>query len=295
MKPKRKKGAAHGIGCGACLVIVVIACSIALAAANAHAKRKAARPKSHAIPQIVIDSLAAGDINAAAIAMHDEPANPKLLYLMREVGRIAIFRMNGRPSRSEAHSVYQNVANAYHNLYLFLKSKGIDQGEFLEEAHEFYKKARRTGTLFHKAECDVLEAALYASEGDVAKAEKKFGKIDPDMMRGDFESMEYLAAYYAATGNVDYAINYLKAAHSVNPERAVAWLAVGDDFMNIEDNPRFEGLMKSWRAQRRGEEIVLSVPKSKSPRLEVTDESGLFRPQKTMPRYKRYKLRRRGR
>lgn len=239
------------------------------------------------ISKNVVDVLASGNLNGAIIAMREEPASPKLLYLTREVTRIVNFEMQEKQNKDDLHKVYQNVAIAYHNLYLFLKSKGFEQKYFLKEAERYYKKAKNKATASHKLECDLLNAFLIAMSGDVAKAQKKFSKIDVLMLRGDFASEEYLAAYYASVGDTVNAISSLEAAYKINPDATLTWLAVGDDFSKISIEPDFQALLISWKAKDVEEKMYkLSVPKAAKPRLEVTDETGIFRPQMTMPHYK---------
>lgn len=242
-------------------------------------------PLQAEISPAVVDALAAGDINGAVLELREEKANPKILYLTREATRIANFGMSKKPDRAEAHKVYQNVGISYHNLYLFLKARGIDQPQFLEEAERLYGKARGAGTLLHQAECDLLLAALLATSGDLEKAQKKYAKIDDAALRGDFESMEYLAAYHAASGNVEGTLAALDAAHRLNPDATLTWLAVGDDFHAIAQEPEFKALMVTWKAEEASRRLTLTLPTSAKPRLQVTDDTGIFRPQKSMPHY----------
>jgi tetratricopeptide (TPR) repeat protein len=237
----------------------------------------AARQKSPVIPGQAIDALAQGNLDDALMAMRRGPANRKLLYLIREVTRIVHFhRRDKRPRRSEAHNIYQNVAIAYHNLYLFLKRRGIDQEEYGKLARRYYHKARRAGTIMHKAECEVLEAALEASAGNKKKAAKEFSRIDPEMLRWDFESMEYLAAYHAAMEDVPAAVSALKEAYRLNPKRTKAWLAVGDDFSQIQSDPLFTSLIQSWKTDK-GRDIALSLPAREAPKLETIEHSGTLK------------------
>lgn len=236
-----------------------------------------AKPKSPTIPGPVIDALAKGELNDALTAMRNSPRSPKILYLIREVSRIVHFRARDhKPKRSEAHNIYQNVAIAYHNLYLFLNRRGINQEGYHTEARRYYHKARRAGTIMHKAECDVLEAALEASAGNKKRAAKKFSRIDPEMLRWDFESMEYLAAYHAAMEDVPAAVSALKTAYEINPKRTLAWLAVGDDFTQIENDSLFINLTRSFKADK-GTNIALSLPEREIPRLDATEVRNTFK------------------
>ena len=241
------------------------------------AANTASGTKSSVISRVAIDTLAKGELNEALMVMRNSPADPKPLYLIREITRIVHFHARDKkPRRSEAHNIYQNVAIAYHNLYLFLKRQGIDQEGFRSQARRYYHKARRAGTIMHKAECGVLDAALQASAGNKKKAAKKFSRLDPEMLRWDFESMEYLAVYHAAMEDAPAAVSALEVAYRMNPKRTKAWLAVGDDFAQIENDPLFTNLIQSWKADK-GRGIALSLPKREAPRLETIEDSSIFR------------------
>ncbi|HPQ81103.1 MAG TPA: hypothetical protein PLZ86_05200 [bacterium] len=253
---------------------------------TAEPKKTDAPVKQPEIPKAIVDAIASGDLNGAIILMRDEKPNPKLLYLTREAARLTNFRLAKKPARSEAHKFYQNAAISNHNLYLFLKTKGIEQKDYLNRAMDLYAKARRYATVLHKAECDLLKATLLAASGETEKAKKKFRKIDDETLRGDFESMEYLAAYHSAMGDVDGAISALDAAYRLNPDATLTWLAVGDDFANVADDPKFQSLMITWKAREASEKLTLSLPRPEKPHLQMTEDTGLFRPQKALPRYK---------
>lgn len=237
------------------------------------------------VPSRVIHPLAQGNINGAILTIREEKLAPKLMYLLHAAEMIDKFMLGHKPRKEDAHKAYQNVAIAYHNLYLFLKSYGIEQKDYLKNAHRYYRRAAKNGTIHHKADCDLLRAALAASAGDQKKAQKEFLKIDESIMRGDFESSEYLAAYYAATGEVPKAVAALESAYHLNKEALLTWLTVGDDFHAISDDESFKTFLTSLKAKDTTEKIALSRPKAVKPRLEVTDETGLFRPQKDMPHY----------
>ena len=222
------------------------------------------------VPRRVIDLLAKGDLKKAIFEMRDAPTCAKTNYLMRNANRIVLLEMGEKPSRSAIHMTYQNVAIAYHNLYLFLKTRGVTQEEFAKEADSYYKKARRKGTHMHRAECDVLRAALMAAGGKVEKARRKFKRIDDMMLRADFASAEYLAVYHAAVGDLDEALASLEKAYALDPDRTLAWLDVSDDFEGLRDDPRFVAMRASWRAKSGKRDLVLSVPECAEPRLDMT-------------------------
>ncbi|MBT3182106.1 MAG: hypothetical protein HN337_06340 [Deltaproteobacteria bacterium] len=270
----------------------LIICMIAsLSISNsAYARRKTKKneiAKVCTISKDVVDTIASNDINASVIALRNNPDCPKRLYLLREVTRIARFDMDQKPKRHEAHKVYQNLAIAYHNLYLFLKTQGIEQRDFFENAQRYYKKARRAGTTLHKEECDLLSAAITAASGNMKKAEKLFSKVEESMLRGDFESTEYLAAYYGASGDINNAVISLNEAYRLNPERTVAWIEIGDDFYNIKSDPRFIAMARSFKVSGTDNTISLSVPSSKQPQLELKDSGSYFMKSGDMPKYKK--------
>ncbi len=234
--------------------------------ALAHAK---GAPDPKEVPQRIVELLAQGDLKKAIFEMREMPPCPKINHLMHSANRIVLSEMEKKPSRSAAHETYQNRAIAYHNLFLFLKARGISQDDFLEGALGYYKKARRSGTYLHRAECDVLLAALTASGGNIEEARKKFEKIDDLMLRGDFESMEYLAAYHAAVGDARMAIEAVEAAFRLDPKKTVEWLDVSDDFHGLEADPEFIAFKTGLNERRNKREIMLSVPECDQPRLQM--------------------------
>ncbi|HPM41897.1 MAG TPA: hypothetical protein PLY45_05630, partial [bacterium] len=56
-------------------------------------------------------------------------------------------------------------------------------------------------------------------------------------------------------------------------------------FYEVASRPEFQALMMTWKAREASEKLTLSLPKGEKPRLQMTDESNLFRPQKSMPHY----------
>ncbi len=280
------------------ILILAILCAFISSSLSepSYAKKKKSKKKSDdvcIISKSLAETIASNDINASVIALRNNTSCPKQLYLLREVTRIARFDMQPKPKRGEAHKVYQNLAISYHNLYLFLKTQNIEQEDFLKHAQKYYKKARRAGTALHKEECDILIAAITAASGDTEKAAKKFSKVDESMLRGDFESMEYLAAYYGAIGDVNNAIVSLSEAYNLNPKRTVTWLEVGDDFYKIRSDPQFIAVTKNFKINNKSNTISLTVPSSKSPSLELRNSGSYFRKSGDMPKYKKKRRRRR--
>lgn len=261
------------------IVAALFLCS--LASPQALAKGKAAKPTAKAaaktaakaapreIPQSVIRAIAAGDLSSAVIALREEPPSPKNNYLIRTATSVVLSQIGDKPNRSEEHQYHQNLGIAFHNLFLFLKAQGVTNEEYADQALKNYKKARRAGTVLHKAECDLLTAALHASMGDREKARKLFDKIDKFMLRSDFESAEYLATYYAAMGDAGKASEAIRTAYEINPNTTLAWLEVGDDFHDIESDPVYKEMLSSLSKERKDKELTLSVPESSDPKLQI--------------------------
>jgi hypothetical protein len=246
------------------------------------------KPAPQTISPSVVNALADADLNRAIILMREEVPSPKLNYLLHEATTIVSSERQKKPEKSDAHKVYQNIAIGYHNLYLFLKAQGIEQKKYVDQARKYYGKARHAATLLHKSDCDLLEAALLAASGNREKAAKLYDKADITSMRGDFESTEYLAAYHAAAGQGAAALEALEAAYKQNAERTLTWLAIGDDFASLKDDPIFQAVTITWRRAPRDREFTLSVPKAEHPKLDISEGSGSgnveggFAPQKMM-------------
>jgi len=214
--------------------------------------------------------MAEDELASAVIALREMEPAPKRTYLIREATRIVTSGMQGKPGKLAAHNFYQNLAVSNHNILLFLKSQGMDSRQRFDEALRYYKKARRAGTALHRAECDLLTAALYAADGDRRRAEKIFSKIDPITLRSDFESTAHLASYHAATGDATAAAEALKAAFRINPARTEAWLEVGDDFFMITGDPELSAAIGWMEHENKNMERKLSLPNGPSPKLDMT-------------------------
>lgn len=221
------------------------------------------------ISQDILDALTRGDINSALLALRDQPSSPKLLYLTREVMHLSEFLQNPHPKKTEAHHVYQNAGIAYHNLYLFLKARGIDQRHFFKQARRLYHKARGAGTPLHRAECDVLVASLLGASGKIQEAQKAYSRVDTQALRADFASAEYLASYHAAVGNVEGTLDALRYAYSLRAEEIRAWVEISDDFWKVQDDPRFVTLITTWKENTAGDGLTLSVPRSGEAQFEM--------------------------
>lgn len=233
----------------------------------------------------VIEAITSGDFGGAILAIREERPSPKLVYLNREVSKLNNFNPDEKVSTKEAHKIYQNIAISYHNLYLFLKARDIEQADFYEKAIDYYNKAKIKGPANHKVECDVLTAALIAASGNTNKAKSLFSKVKISKLRDDFESTEYLAAYYSAMGDVENATRELEVAYKINPDELTAWLYLGDDFFKIKDDPMYKALLVAWKAADAEKRLALTLPKNLKPVLSDEDNTSSFRPQKSGKHY----------
>lgn len=230
------------------------------------------------ISQDVIDALARGSLNEAAIELRELPSSAKSLYLLREVTRVVMYENSKRrPKGTDPHQFFQNLGVSYHNLFLFMKANGIDQEDYFEEALKLYKKAKGPATPKHKIETDILMAALLTSHGDTEKADKIMAKVDRSKLGADFQTEEYLAVYYAAKGDVESSIETLRLAHEERPDVIATWLAVGDDFYLIKDDPQYQALLKEWHLKRTSRQLELGLPKHTEPKLQFSEPAVQFR------------------
>lgn len=252
-----------------------------------HASGGASSDATGTVPQDVIDSLASGNIVEATILLREAKQNKKVLYLLKESSRLAAFKIEGKPKGDNAYGVYKNVAIAYHNIYLFLKSNSIAQNKFYREAIKYYGKAARQGSKLDAEDCAVLEAALIAASGDEKKAIKKFVKVEGAILAGDFQSSEHLAVFYAAMGDIEGTIEALGDAYNADPDRTLGWIRTGDDFYNIMDNPIFASFLDSMKQRYKPDEVTLSMPHAREPRYQLNDSAGSFQQKKSLPKFKK--------
>ncbi len=239
----------------------------------------------------VVEAFANDDLEVAIQALRASADCPKGRHLLRQASRIVAFEASEEPERTTAHQTWRSIGVAYHNLYLFLKAQGRTGEAFADEAHRYYKKARRKGTKLHKAECDLLLASLLGAQGEIQKANKKFSKVDLKLLKGGYEAAEYRATYHAAVDEIDEAIAALDEAYALDPERTRMWLAITDDFASIAGDTRFSQHLATWQKPASTSGPTLSPPLSTAPCLEVRDASGLIKPATSMPSKRRRKRR----
>lgn len=211
-------------------------------------------------------ALAGGDVGKAIRVLRMESASYKSLHLLREAQKIVEF--DKKEDRIiDKHQTYQNLAIAYHNLYLFLLKQGVEQKSFFKNALHFYKKSRASRSKFDQSETAVLMAGLFGVQGDINKAKRYFKKANSKILESSYRGAEYLALYYAAIGDVYQAVTYLKKTHLHNPDKTTLWVAIGDDFFKIEKEPVFLSLLDEWKIAKMRREPVLSVPRPSKPAL----------------------------
>jgi tetratricopeptide (TPR) repeat protein len=241
---------------------------------------------SYEVSESFTKALSNDDLDAAASALLELKPNPKTLFLMRETTRLIKFINSKKPSGVDAKKKYLNTAIGFHNLYLYLKKQNIESAYLFKNAVKNYGRACGVGTKIHRDGCNLLRAALFAASGNERKAEKLFKRIDEKLLAGKFEALEYLAAYYAAMGNVDRVVEAVQKAYAVNPDRMVTWLMISDDFYRVQNDPSFRLFVETLFRINRDTVITLSVPKSKKPVLRVEDPTGIF-DTSDMPKYKK--------
>lgn len=191
------------------------------------------------------EALARGDLRQAYRDLQLEPASDKVGYMINQVG----MAMGNASDHGHKLSSFDR-ATAWHNLYLFLARQGRPAPKFVKEAAKYYQKSARKAETADKA--NILLAALYATAGDDAKSKKYFGKVDFNTLTHngeDYNGLEYLATYYAATKQSDKAIIYLDQAYKLNPGSLLQWLHVGDDFWSIEEDTTFQDQVAQWTTQ----------------------------------------------
>lgn len=220
----------------------------------------------------VVNALEKQDLSHAGTLLMKHPASNKTTYLLRQVTRILLHEGNdSKPSSGSAHQYYKNLAISYHNLFLFLKSRDVNQSEYFKKALKFYRKSNGAFSPKEKQEIQILIAALYAAKGDLKKANKLFQKYNEEKYGPDLHLSLSIASYYAAIGNVEETISHLKKAHRESPETVMNWMAVGDDFYLIRDDPQFKKLMQDWQISKLNKEHLFSLPKKEPIRLKNTN------------------------
>lgn len=200
------------------------------------------------VPMAIATLLADGEIDAASRRLYMEPASVKNIMLIREIERIMEARNAAKPSKTDAHRYYLNLGIAYHNLALFLKSKGMENRKFVQKAIAAYSKAK-TSEKKHRGEVEVLSAALDMAQGKRKAAATRFSKqVDTQDLLQTYHGSTYLATYYAAAAEADKAVAALQNAKQFDTSgNLVAWAQIGDDFTWIRNTPEFQAMLTRWK------------------------------------------------
>ena len=200
-------------------------------------------PLTSPVSDEVLAFLSKGKLKDASRTLKSEPASAKSLHLSREIQRI----LAGKKGKGlSTHTVNQNMGVAYHNLFLLLKRGGVFQKSFFKKGLRYYKKALKTDSISEKTETVVLTASLLAAGGETKKAEKLFSETDIGLLDKDFKSYEYLASYYAAANDTFRAVETLKEAFKLRPEQTMIWIAISDDFYQIDQSEEFKAMQKEF-------------------------------------------------
>lgn len=210
-------------------------------------------PHPHRFSPEFNEALARGDLNQTYRHLQLEEASDKTGYMINQV----LLAMGKGGSHGQSVSAFDR-GTAFHNLYLYVARQGRPAPKFLKEAAKYYRQAARkagpaaTSKTVLADKAHILLAALYASNGDTAKSQDYFQKVDIARMThdgDDYSGLEYLALYYAATKQVDPALITLDRAYRLNPGALLLWLHVGDDFWMIEEEPAFQKRLALWQDQ----------------------------------------------
>ncbi len=215
-------------------------------------------PHPHRLSPEFVEALALGELHQAYHHLQLEEASDKVGYMINQV-----LVAQGKGSSHGASISPFDRATAWHNLYLFLARQGRPAPKFVKEAARYYLKAAHK-VLYHE-KSNVLLAALYATAGNAAKSEKFFSKVDIMALthaEEDYNGLEYLATYYAATQQVQKALRYLDLAYKLNPGSLLQWLHVGDDFWAIEEDPSYQGQLALWQTRHKQRLAQLQHDKS---------------------------------
>lgn len=226
------------------IVLIVTAFSVVSLYGNLEAAKVDKTPEKDYIPIETLDALKKSDIDGAIRGIRMEAATERLKYLLREMQRIE--EENTKKVSRRDHRGLYNVGIAYHNLYLLLKGRGIDNDDLFNKALKYYKLAYRTYSPSRKNNINLTMAALYAAKGDLKKAEKTFQNVNTEEMPNNFQKYKGLSLYYASLGDTDSAIQNLEEAFKLNPDYTKFWVSVSDDFNPIYNDDAFQMLLKKW-------------------------------------------------
>lgn len=228
----------------------------------------AAIPLTLKIPEEFTTALANNDLDGAVRILRIEPPSSRSLYLIREAQKIISYKKDKKVPKIDRHKFYKNLGISHHNLFLFLKRQGITNEKLYKSALKFYGRASNSSrAISEKTGTKLLAAAIKAANDDLGGAEKIFAKLDITLLTDSYEGLEYIAAYYAAAGVVDKALNYLTLAYEIHPDQTSIWLAIGDDFFKIENDPEFKRLVPQPPQPEKKKGPSLNIPQKQPLKL----------------------------
>lgn len=161
-----------------------------------------------------------------------------------------------RPSQAVGHCY------AHHNLYLFLRSEGI-QGELLDDA---FDRAEKTYRLWHLVfgkqlpesirwpyagllyEVDRVADVRTLLEGTRVEEALPHGVEGPGLDEVERFQMGFqmlLAYFHTARGDQVTALGYLRSARRKGGPSLVEWMRESDDFWKMRNNPEFQALLRA--------------------------------------------------
>lgn len=200
-----------------------------------------------------VEALAGYDLEGArAWASKATPTEGRLAWLREQISELEEGEAPGARGTSAAYPV--------HNLYLFLRSEGI-QDERLDAIHErartrYEHVLADPDLVWEGLEADLLRlgfAGLCWEEGQGDRAERilargagasSYGIGPGGEHRGTLRELPVhlrmvMAYYETARGRNDRALDLLESAFYVDPLGVRRWVVRSDDFTPLKDEPRF--------------------------------------------------------
>lgn len=218
---------------------------------------------SSSVPNQVVQALASSDILLALQHYSEEPQGKKNQQLFHEMLHAVEDNVHAKNKQARP-DLYYNLKRrgiAYHNIYLFLRTQGINEKDYLKKARNFYQQAIKLGSEIERAKCQVLLATLFSLDGDEKKAEKQMGLVNPQLLSADAEMVSYVASYWAAREDIEQTLLALEYAHILAPKPILAWAEEGDDFWLVSGDVQFQDLLRSWQEKNSKQEHALSLPR----------------------------------
>lgn len=201
-------------------------------------------PLSLRISDEVAVAVARNDIDDAIRLIRTEPPSSRALTFLKSMESIEDFKKDKKAPKVERNLFYRNLGISYHNLFLFLQRKKMENPDLYKNAIKYYKRSLKTLSPSEKTDGWILIAEIKAQNGKTDEAKKIFEKLDLETVNDSAHSLENVAAFYAAIGEKEMAIDTLKRAIALDPEGITIWLSIGDDFLSIENEPEFKELKK---------------------------------------------------